>query len=1033
MQELAFTLLNNNDQITISTPKFEGFKSLNIRNTLESQKMDYKIKNYFENNNPNIEKRFILSERKNEKEQKYKTNYELSKSSDKKIYFSSIYNNYQKMNKDFTNSDKQISFDEKSNNFFFANKYNININNKTEIKDCKYFEQIVEENNIIKDKKEKDENFSYDLPLEMDKSSDIFNFSSSQIMNFQKDLNKTNNNNKNGVTKLQQFNINNLNINNNEKNKNLSKIKINFKKNNKNIYNKIVNNNIQDKIINNISNDNKNVVKKKSKKYFSFDGENQTSEDNTNKNKDKDKSKDNISNNDNKKINNNPSNEKNIDFLKQKKDIDIESIKKNIFSNDFIKNEINSKQYFYTEGKERVKNSIFSRESNKTINISNTQKKDFKKKLSINLLESEDNKKPKGYPILNNKRLINKNLIGYLAFNNSYSIKSKCSNLNDSSASNRKNKNASKICDKIPSKKLIFDNLDDSLVELNKKNKTINLNKKKLKHRNISYCLNETSENNSKDNSLNLQFNKYLTHTGNIDKDNKTSNDSKKSFSKNERFYKYISKNKPILNKISINSYDNYNSSMESNNKISSSKDKKYIKNSFQHEKNNSSINFFSYSNKNYSLRNNINEYSNTFEDKNIYNTINLKENKSNKILINKRNNTLKSIPMQKKINLIKVNKINDKNNIKNNENIKKMQNKLEKNVNNNVNNKLSYTNSTKILKIKNITLNNLNIENNNKISNQNFTHKTSKIKSINNLKKKIESLKKLNNSLRNNSHENYIKSINQKKDAFNKNKINNKTMKIIITENNERKKLVLTNKGNYFLNNYNYKNYNSRNHFKSQTLNNQYLTSQNKHSSISSLILKDSNKYTMINSQNNKFNDNNIKSPNILNFIKPKNNHNNKEIFKKFKNNDKLKNIYYKNDIIKNNFIKKNPIKKRSSIKIDSNNCYSFEVNSSMNVPSEIIKYNILRNNQNNQVSQVISETLGKKENYRNYNENYRSEHNLDNNYKKTIINVNQYYPSYYINTNNIDRTNEEQNKNGNNLFNSNPPLRTIVFKNKK
>ena len=88
--------------------------------------------------------------------------------------------------------------------------------------------------------------------------------------------------------------------------------------------------------------------------------------------------------------------------------------------------------------------------------------------------------------------------------------------------------------------------------------------------------------------------------------------------------------------------------------------------------------------------------------------------------------------------------------------------------------------------------------------------------------------------------------------------------------------------------------------------------------------------------------------------------------------------------------------------------------------INQDIIKYSILRNNQCNEISQVISLTLGKEKNnifdsVNNKKNNDNQIDHIDNNdskndkYKKTIINVNQYYPNYYINTNNINKKNEE------------------------
>lgn len=73
-----------------------------------------------------------------------------------------------------------------------------------------------------------------------------------------------------------------------------------------------------------------------------------------------------------------------------------------------------------------------------------------------------------------------------------------------------------------------------------------------------------------------------------------------------------------------------------------------------------------------------------------------------------------------------------------------------------------------------------------------------------------------------------------------------------------------------------------------------------------------------------------------------------------------------------------------------------------------EIIKYSILRNNQNNQIINEFSVILGdeKKNDIKINNNETKTDKiektNISSDGKRTIINVNQYYPSYYINTNN-------------------------------
>jgi hypothetical protein len=298
------------------------------------------------------------------------------------------------------------------------------------------------------------------------------------------------------------------------------------------------------------------------------------------------------------------------------------------------------------------------------------------------------------------------------------------------------------------------------------------------------------------------------------------------------------------------------------------------------------------------------------------------------------------------------------------------------------------------MLKIKNSVLNTTNSEfnSNYKISKPNFTHKTTKINHTNNLKMKIESFKKINSNSRNGSYESFNNFMSNKssKEVLNKKKVITKRR-----SNFDEKKVILVNKDNNF-----YKNFNSRNYYLDQTFNTKYYTNQNKGNSLfSSQILK-SSENDMPNFQKNiiKANNNKVKPY----FNKIKNVVFNKEKIKKYKNCNLLKNSNYKKDYINSNIIKKNHINK-----ITKNKFYNFdffEMKSSINMNNnDIIKYSIMRNNQNNQVSHAISVTFG------NNDKNKRNTENNKKNYKKTIINVNQYYPSYYINTNNLNKTDEE------------------------
>ena len=105
-----------------------------------------------------------------------------------------------------------------------------------------------------------------------------------------------------------------------------------------------------------------------------------------------------------------------------------------------------------------------------------------------------------------------------------------------------------------------------------------------------------------------------------------------------------------------------------------------------------------------------------------------------------------------------------------------------------------------------------------------------------------------------------------------------------------------------------------------------------------------------------------------------------------------------------------KNQLNKKILKKNYTKNFELSEINPSMNITNnDLIKYSIIRNNHNNKVSQAISITLGKFNNDLSSTKDIQDKQNY-NNEKKTIINVNQFYQSYYINTNNIDRNKEKK-----------------------
>ena len=961
------------EKIMISTPKFEGFKYLNMKYNNEFEHIENEISNSFKNDYKSLNERFILSEQK--RQNKFFTNSKISNSTDKIKYVNSLFHYYHKKKKELQ-LQKQISFDEKSSNYLFSNE-----NNNIDVKNNKYNINDIRKNllynKIKEDKKENDEIFNYDLPLEMDKSSDIFIFIPQEISN-----------NVNGVTKLQEYH-NNLSLNQQINEKNLNKIKINYMKVNNN-------NNIYDNI-------NKKNIKEKYEKYFSFDGVNQT---NDNKNNRDDKlniindSKINMNNNENMCTiiqNNNNDNNNSINSINNKLS--------------FIN--ISDKKYKLIKGKENNLNKINNKIIKKLIS---TQNKQCKKKFKLNLkLESEEKNTYKKYSLQKEKKLINKNLIGYLTFYslNSFHLKNSTINSDFSSDKKNKDKNNTKALDLNTMKILGFKNLNDSNNILNKKNSYNNNDKEQMvknnfsTNKNNSYFSNEIKQNISDD----FKFNNYFNRSRNI-----INNNTKKSLTKTENNDNNIIKNKPLTSKPLINLNSNLNSLIDIKNyiKINKTKNKKLIKYSPKPQNKLLTMNIYNnHIKSDYIKSRNIHlENSNTFDNLYSYNTINLNDNNSNKILIKKRHKSFKSIPLKNKYNIIKVNKKINKKNIS----IRKLRNKFEDNSTKITNNRLSFVNSTKLLKIKSKHLLTIKSENKDKTRQKKYIHKT--LNNINKLKNRIESYKKLIkkriNSYENNnncSNKELTKEINNKKKIVTKSNINEDI----------KKKKNLTNKEN----NNNYLNNNKIHKDRKGNLekNNNYMNQNNFSSTLtnfSNQVLI--NKYEKnINIKNNKVFEN--KNKNIIPIIK-------KNVINKI-NNNKTKNIRIIHNNTKNK-VKNIDIKKTDNINIKKNsnkkilikynnnyNSNSFIIAPSINmINEEIIKYSILRNNQNNIVSQTISMTLGKNDNNnkisnKNYNQYYKND-----NCKKTIINVNQYYPNYYINTNNLNKTLENDNKNITNNF---------------
>ena len=122
-------------------------------------------------------------------------------------------------------------------------------------------------------------------------------------------------------------------------------------------------------------------------------------------------------------------------------------------------------------------------------------------------------------------------------------------------------------------------------------------------------------------------------------------------------------------------------------------------------------------------------------------------------------------------------------------------------------------------------------------------------------------------------------------------------------------------------------------------------------------------------------------------------------------------KKFFYDNN---NNLTERNSVSKLEKMELNNfinNNGSMKDLNINLDkiykdIGSEnILKFSILRNNLNNKISNEFSITVSdKKKDGLNTDSNHKDLKN-----KKTIINVNQYYPNYFINANNNSNHNSE------------------------
>ena len=200
----------------------------------------------------------------------------------------------------------------------------------------------------------------------------------------------------------------------------------------------------------------------------------------------------------------------------------------------------------------------------------------------------------------------------------------------------------------------------------------------------------------------------------------------------------------------------------------------------------------------------------------------------------------------------------------------------------------------------------------------------------------------------------------------------------------------------------------------KKQKINNyKKIKPKNRNNIINSNISNISSIYTQ--TEKDKEKEKEILSTSKINSFKPKIKYKKKDSKNSEKINKQFNTINNSINFGCNNKFRENPKISKKKTKI------AFSRENSLNIPNfrkNIVKYSIIRNNQTNQIRSEVSIYIGK-QNINNEKNNLEKNNNefikkkkgkfsIDNNKlkainvnKKTIINVNQFYPSYFINNN--------------------------------
>ena len=404
----------------------------------------------------------------------------------------------------------------------------------------------------------------------------------------------------------------------------------------------------------------------------------------------------------------------------------------------------------------------------------------------------------------------------------------------------------------------------------------------------------------------------------------------------------------------------------------------------------------------------------------------NFQKFKKNKIIVDEPSNTFRENINYKKINISKPNnainynnRISGKNlNNNNNKNyiIKKINNTNKIVFNRNGNN---FNNSHKLF--NNVFYKTVNYENNEAINQEKQNKNKININAISRNKPKFhihKSFQNYQNSLK-------FQKINYKYNNNNKSikNFNNNTLNKLNESNNNhytKKKKIQKKFYNKFIYNVfdtnNNSNINNNKIIKTlNTINNNSSPKINKIKKIkvNMILNKPYNKLDKINAISNMRSQKNINNLNKI-YRKPKNTC----LANQFGFNDyntinvSRKKFFYDNN--NNNLTERNSVSKFEKMELNNfinNNGSMKELNINLDkiykdIGSEnILKFSILRNNLNNKISNEFSITVSdKKKDGLNTDSNHKDLKN-----KKTIINVNQYYPNYFINANNNSNHNSE------------------------